>query len=300
MDARRQRLQRIRLCYDPGPPYRRTACPPTSRPLLTTWRLTVVPVARPKCRSLETKAIRRTDVWRDVTARRCSVRARERSRVLTALGLLAASFLASGGCSGHAPYPKTWPPLPPASGQSCERVAGNYWNRGERGQMEQYGPVYLTEMLLNVPARTETEMATLAFLRPDQFDVVIAGAEPAPRRLSLSRKAGQYRCDGSTLVINTSPAKWEGGVAPQGVPGVGGASVMMKVDLVGGCLIVTRRDKQFLLLPFPGWSTWSSWYRFCAVPPAAALPSGRGTFVAALLAIARDPKCAVMSSCGNL
>ena len=188
------------------------------------------------------------------------------SPMVTALGLLAASFLASAGCSGRAPYPKTWPPLRPVPRQSCERVAGNYWNRGERGQMEHYGPVYLTEMLLNVPRGTETEMVTLAFLRPDQLDVVIAGAEPVPRRLSLSRKAGQYKCDGSTLVINTSPAKWVGGVAPQGVPVVGGESVVMKVDLVEGCLIVTKRDKDFLWLPFPGWSTWSSWYRFCAVP----------------------------------
>jgi hypothetical protein len=211
---------------------------------------------------------------------RTPVPAREHLRVLTALGLLVASFFGSAGCSGRAPYPKAWPPLRPVAKQSCERVAGSYWNRGERGQMEHYGPVYLTEMLLNIPRGTDTDTVTLAFLPPDQLDIVLAGAEPVARRLSLSRKAGQYKCDGSTLVIKPSPATRVRGVTPTGVPVVGGEAVVMKVDLVESCLIVTKRDKDFLWLPFPGWSTWSSWYRFCAAPSDAEPPSGASLAIA--------------------
>jgi hypothetical protein len=204
-------------------------------------------------------------------------------RAIAVAGLFAASFIGSSGCSGHAPYPKTWPQLRQAPRQSCQRVAGTYWNEGERGQMEHYGPAYLIEMIpgsgsseivaFNKPRRAAKETVTLSFPLPDQLDVVIAGSEPVPRRLSLSHKAGQFKCDGSTLVVTTNTRAWTTGAA--GFPAAGGESVVMKVDLIEGCLILTRRHKDYMWLPFPGWSTWSSWYRFCAVPSDAAPGSGR-------------------------
>lgn len=207
--------------------------------------------------------------------RRSGPGAVELPRVLTVLGLLAAQLFASSGCSGHAPYPKAWPPLRPAPRESCERVAGSYGNQGERGQMEQYGPVYLSEMLFNVPGTAATETVRLSFPERDQLEVVITGTEPNPRSLYLSRKTRQFKCDDSTLIIYVSPAEWVHGMAPSGAPVVAGESVVMKVDLVAGCLIVTRRDKDFMWLPFPGWSTWSSWYRFCAVSSDAIPQSAR-------------------------
>ena len=132
------------------------------------------------------------------------------------------------------------------------------------------GPVYMTDMLFKVPWMAATETVTLSFPDPDQLAVVIAGSEPVPRRLFLSRKTGQFKCDGSTLVINTSPAKWVRGIAPPLVPVVAGESIVMKVDLVEGDLLVTERDKDFAWLPFPGWFTWSSWYRFHTAPLSAA------------------------------
>jgi hypothetical protein len=131
--------------------------------------------------------------------------------------------------------------------------------------MEQFGPVYLTEMLFNQTRTTTTETVTLSFARPDEL-VMIAGSEPDRRSVALSRKDGQFKCDGSTLVVNVSPAKWVRGIAPPLVPVVGGESIVMKVDLVDGFLVVTERQKEFAWLPVPGWSTWSSWYRFRTAP----------------------------------
>jgi len=128
--------------------------------------------------------------------------------------------------------------------------------------MEHIGPAYLTELVFSKPA-TVTTTVRLSFPRPDQLDVVFVGAEQTPS-LSLSSKAGQFKCDGSTLVVTTHTANWAHGAA--GFPAAGGESIVMKIDLVEGCLIVTRRAKDYMWLPFPGWSTWSSWYRFCAAP----------------------------------
>jgi len=197
-----------------------------------------------------------------------NARALDLLRVLPLLGVLA-SFVAGPGCAGHAPYPKTWPPLRAAAGRTCEPLAGRYWNQGEPGR------VYFTEMFFNVFATTGKETVTLSFPLPDQLDVAVVSPDRAPWRRSLSRKADQFKCDGSTLVIKPSPTVWSHGLAGPGVPGFGGSSVVLKVDLVEGCLIVTQRDKDFMWLPVPGWSTWSSWYRFCAVPSDGAPASGR-------------------------
>jgi hypothetical protein len=147
-------------------------------------------------------------------------------------------------------------------------VAGRYKNVGERGQMEIYGPITIIELLFGQIWWRDAETVSVSFPQADRLDIdFTAVGEPISR--SLSRKSGEFSCKGGTLVLQ-QPSKWMRGFAPTPAgptPFVGGESQTLKLDLVEGYLIVTKRDNEFMWLPIPMRTTWSSWYRFQRLVP---------------------------------
>jgi hypothetical protein len=181
--------------------------------------------------------------------------------VVAVVGLL----IGAAGCSGHPPYPQTWPSLSHASHASCAELAGTYTNKGERAQGTDLGPISMVEMLFPQTGMHSADTVTLSYQHPDRLEIIIAeGSTATSRCLLLNRRSGQFTCEPGGIIIHEN-AQWEHGVAsaPGGaVPVVGGSSVSFKLQLVEGFLIITKRDVDFLWLPIPGRTTWSSWYRF--------------------------------------
>ena len=153
--------------------------------------------------------------------------------VVAVAGLL----IGAAGCSGHPPYPQTWPSLNRASHAPCAELAGTYMNKGERAQGTDMGPISMVEMLFPQTSLHSADTVTLSYQYPDWLEILIAkGSTATSRCLLLNRRSGQFTCEPGAVIIHAN-TQWERGVvAPPGgaVLVIGGSSVRFKLQLVGG------------------------------------------------------------------
>jgi hypothetical protein len=123
----------------------------------------------------------------------------------------------------------------------------------------------MVNMLFPETRLQQADTVTFSFPEVDRLEAVITAASKTVS-VSLQRRSGQFSCESGAVVVHDR-AEWVHGVAPGPIAVVGGKSVTWKLKVVENYLIITRVQADFLWLPFPGRSTWTSWYRFQRVTP---------------------------------
>ena len=166
------------------------------------------------------------------------------------------------GCSvADSPYPLAWEPLSALPPDNCRRFQGTYADRGEApGQAAR--PSF-TRVLFG-PDSPWQKAASIRFdfTAEDAVEVTVSGEglEPSVRRFSA--KAGEFRCDGGRLVLQTR--RW---VASDLLSG----RETVKMDLVEAApFLVTHVHESmtgvmFLVVPLSGES--ARWFRFPRLKP---------------------------------
>ena len=175
------------------------------------------------------------------------------SRHLSCLAPVSCVVLLTGvGCTFvHRPYLESYPPLPAASVDVCERVAGTYQNR-----VAEDGAFTLASLLFE-PAGVRHDEVTLSF--PRQGELKATGVETGgvERSRSWTVQEGQFSCEADRVILRLQ-SRWNTALIAWGR----WSDEVHLYPLDDHLVVEYRSTKLMFWLIIPSYWTDSQWYRF--------------------------------------
>ena len=179
------------------------------------------------------------------------------SRHLSCLALVSCVVLLTGvGCTFvHRPYLESYPPLPAASLDVCERVAGTYQSR-----VDEDGAWPLATLLFEPDGVRQDVEVTLSFPRQGELKATSVETGGVVRSRSWTVQEGQFGCEADRVILRFQ-SRWN--AAPDLLVW-GRWSQELRLYPLDDHLVVESRSTKLLfwLIMFPSYWTDSEWYRF--------------------------------------